>query len=86
MLTAPKHYTWMPNDAITIESKGNNAPTSNLERFNPMTKTIMSSIAALIAAGRKAFDDTAKAEVTRLAFLDGLVAAGFHLRKHRCLH
>jgi hypothetical protein len=37
----------------------------------------MSSIAALIAAGRKAFDDTAKAEVTRLAFLDGLVAAGF---------
>lgn len=41
-----------------------------------MTKT-MTSIAALIAAGRKAFDDDTKAKVTRLAFLDGLVAAGF---------
>lgn len=42
-----------------------------------MTKTIMTSLAALIAAGRKAFDDTAKADMSRLAFLDGLVAEGF---------
>ena len=41
-----------------------------------MTK-VSTSIAALIAAGRKSFDDGAKAEVSRLAFLDGLVAAGF---------
>ena len=41
-----------------------------------MTKT-MTSITALIAAGRKAFDDKTKADVTRLTFIDGLVAVGF---------
>ena len=38
-----------------------------------MEKTIVS----LIAFGRKAFDDGAKAEVSRKVFIDGLVAAGF---------
>ena len=35
------------------------------------------SISALIAFGRKAYDDGARAELSRAAFLDGLVAAGF---------
>jgi len=35
------------------------------------------SIAALIAFGRKAYDDGARAEMSRTAFIDGLVAAGF---------
>lgn len=39
-----------------------------------MTST---SIAALIAFGRKTFDDTARAETSRAAFIDGLIAAGF---------
>jgi len=34
-------------------------------------------IDALIAIGRKAFDDGAKAEVSRAALIDGLIAAGF---------
>ena len=35
------------------------------------------SIAALIAFGRKAYDDGARAEMSRTAFIDGLIAAGF---------
>lgn len=35
------------------------------------------SLAALIAFGRKAYDDGARAEMSRTAFIDGLVAAGF---------
>lgn len=34
-------------------------------------------IDALIAFGRKAFDDGAKAEVSRIALIDSLIAAGF---------
>lgn len=34
-------------------------------------------IDALIAFGRKAFDDGAKAELSRTALIDGLIAAGF---------
>lgn len=37
----------------------------------------INSIAALIAFGRKAYDDGARAELSRTAFIDGLVAAGF---------
>lgn len=40
------------------------------------TKNI-APIATLISFGRKAFDDGAKAEISRAAFIDGLIAAGF---------
>lgn len=35
------------------------------------------ALSALIAFGRKAYDDGARAEMSRTAFIDGLVAAGF---------
>jgi hypothetical protein len=39
--------------------------------------TTVSSWTALLDLSRKDFDDTAKAEKSRVAFIDGLIAAGF---------
>lgn len=42
-----------------------------------MDTNIIAPIATLINFGRKAFDDGAKAEISRTAFIDSLIAAGF---------